>query len=96
VEPRFTASDASNGIRDAHSFIQGDSLQNQAARQAIQQHRKRVFDTRCCPEIRIIGALWQVRADEISFDKLVGFFVSRFKKNPAITWKRDAVIVFPG
>jgi hypothetical protein len=47
------------------------------------------------PEIRIIGALWQIHADEIAFDKLVGFFVSRFKKNPAITWKRDSVIVFP-
>jgi hypothetical protein len=37
------------------------------------------------PEIRIIDALWQIHADTLSFDKLVDFFVSRFKKNPAIT-----------
>jgi hypothetical protein len=42
-----------------------------------------------------MGALRQIHANEISFDKLVSFFVSLFKKNPAITWKRDAVIVFP-
>jgi hypothetical protein len=29
-------------------------------------------------------------------DKLVGFFVSRFKKNSSISRKRHAVIVFPG
>jgi len=40
--------------------------------------------------------LRSIPAAQISLDKLVGFFVSRFKKNSLITGKRHVVIVFPG
>jgi hypothetical protein len=44
-----------------------------------------------------VTAAWLrwIPAAQISLDKLVGLFVSRFKKDPLITGKRHAVIVFP-
>jgi hypothetical protein len=39
--------------------------------------------------------LWRIPAAQILLDKLVGLFVSRFKKDSLITGKRHAVIVFP-
>jgi len=39
--------------------------------------------------------LRQIHADEISFDELVCFVISRFKMDSLIVRKRNAVIVFP-
>jgi hypothetical protein len=77
------------------SFKGRDSLQNQAARQAARQHRQRVFDRVAAQLNTQTKALWQIHADEISFGKMVGFLVSRFKKNSLIARKRNAVVVFP-
>jgi len=39
--------------------------------------------------------LRHVHANDISFDELVCFVISRFKKDSLIVGKRNAVIVFP-
>ena len=89
---RFTPAVVSNDIRDAHSYSKIETACRIKQPDSIAGVRSiRIGAYRNAHHV----PLWQINADEISFDKLVGFFVSRFKKNAAITWKRDAMIVFP-